>query len=112
MVALDVLEGTNVRGKAGRGDRGGKKKKVAPRENRNAGSYDARFKPPAKGAPRVRNIGDVVNYLCGTCRCWTKPPNRQAQRHRKSRRITVEDIKEDKSEQNNTSFAAILTYYG
>ena len=35
---------------------------------------DPHFKPPGEDDPRVRTLGNVVKYWCGTCWCWTNHP--------------------------------------
>ena len=64
-------------GRYGRGGGcGGKRNSY--NNNRREGSYDRktdlRFKPPGKEEARTRKLGDVVEYWCGTCRCWTNHP--------------------------------------
>ena len=59
------------RGARGRGRRSGRSSQTSRTYDR---MKDPRFKPPGKDNPRVRTLGEVVEYWCGTCRCWTNHP--------------------------------------
>ena len=60
----------------GRGGRGGRSRqgRNGARSQTYERSSDPRFKPPSKNDPRVRTLNEVVEYWCGTCRCWTNHP--------------------------------------
>ena len=89
---------------------------------------DPRFKPPVQEDPRVQNLGNVVAYWCGTCRCWTNhPTNKHTEITMLASRpgnLKVGDpqvnneskVRNDSNSSNQSSlaksFAGILTHFG
>ena len=117
----------------GRGGRSGRKGRGGQGQNRGGGGYnrevDPRFRPPGKDDPRVRSLGDVVEYWCGTCRCWTNHPT---DRHSeiamlatksgvnessgdtdsKLNQSSMKSLISSSNEKSEKSFATMLTHFG
>lgn len=123
------------KGRGGRGRGRGRGRRQGGRGSQYQGrsSYDRqkdpRFRPPGKDDPRVRTLGEVVEYWCGTCRCWTnhptdkhteitmlaeKPGNLKARIDDQSQ--TDEESKSSKPSSDTSSltksFAGMLSHFG
>lgn len=79
----------------GRGGRGRSRGRGRGRRNNSGGGgkrgndIDARLQPPQKDGARARKLGNVVEYWCRRCKCWTNHPTN---RHNELAMLSSEPI--------------------